>query len=51
VRQGLLGRKELSAVTGVSFTTITKTVMELLEIGALTEEAKAPPQRGWSVDR
>lgn len=37
VREGPLGRKELASVIGVSFTTITKTVTELLALGALTE--------------
>lgn len=44
VRQGPLGRKELAAVTGVSFTTITKTVTELLELGALTEAPPSAPR-------
>lgn len=42
VRGGPAGRKELAAVTGVSFTTITKTVTELLEVGAVVEAAPAP---------
>ncbi|TDE91539.1 ROK family protein [Occultella glacieicola] len=44
VRDGPLGRKELSSVTGVSFTTITKTVTELLALGALTESAPPAPR-------
>lgn len=37
VRTGPVGRKELAAAVGVSFTTITKTVNELLELRALEE--------------
>ncbi len=44
VREGPIGRKELAAATGVSFTTITKTVAELIELGALTEAAPAAPR-------
>ncbi len=43
VREGPSGRKELAAATGVSFTTITKTVTELIELGALTESAPPTP--------
>jgi predicted NBD/HSP70 family sugar kinase len=45
VRDGPLGRKELSSAIGVSFTTITKTVAELLALGALTE-SEPPALRG-----
>lgn len=44
VRQGPVGRKGLAAVTGVTFTTITKAVTELIELGALTESARLRPQ-------
>lgn len=44
VREGPLGRKELSSAIGVSFTTITKTVTELLDLGALTESVPAAPR-------
>ncbi len=44
VRQGPLGRKELSSIIGVTFTTITKTVAELLELGALTESTPSTPR-------
>jgi len=42
IRRGPAGRKELASATGVSFTTITKTVAELIEFGALTESAPTP---------
>jgi predicted NBD/HSP70 family sugar kinase len=44
VREGPSGRKELASRIGVSFTTITKTVTELIELGALTESAPPPPR-------
>ncbi|MGZ0148693.1 ROK family protein [Kribbella sp. WER1] len=44
VRQGPLGRKGLAAATGVTFTTITKAVTELIELGALTESARLTPK-------
>ena len=44
VREGPCGRKELASAIGVSFTTITKTVTELIELGALTESAAATPR-------
>ncbi|GAA1610908.1 MULTISPECIES: ROK family protein [Kribbella] len=44
VRQGPVGRKELAAATGVTFTTITKTVTELIELGALIEAARLTPK-------
>ncbi|WP_197522188.1 ROK family protein [Occultella aeris] len=44
VRDGPLGRKDLSSAIGVSFTTITKTVTELLALGALTESAPPAPR-------
>lgn len=45
VRGGPAGRKELASRTGVSFTTITKTVTELLELGALVESAPGVSSR------
>lgn len=44
VRDGPSGRKDLAATTGVTFTTITKTVTELLELGALVESAPQTPR-------
>ncbi|WP_170284591.1 ROK family protein [Kribbella amoyensis] len=44
VREGPVGRKELASATGVTFTTITKTVTELIELGALTEAAPLTPR-------
>jgi predicted NBD/HSP70 family sugar kinase len=41
VRTGPVGRKGLASAVGVSFTTITKTVNELLELGALSESSPA----------
>ncbi|WP_175477143.1 ROK family protein [Ruania alba] len=43
--EGPLGRKELAASTGASFTTITKLVTELLERGDLEEIPQARPRR------
>lgn len=44
VREGPIGRKKLGPAIGVTFTTITKTVTELIELGALTESAAATPR-------
>ncbi|MFC7621696.1 ROK family protein [Microlunatus sp. GCM10028923] len=44
VREGPSGRKELAAATGATFTTITKTVAELIELGALAESPPAAPR-------
>ncbi len=43
VRDGPSGRKGLASALDVSFTTITKTVTELIELGALTESAPSAP--------
>ena len=42
VRRGPAGRTSLASTTGVSFTTITKAVSELIELGALVESPPAP---------
>jgi predicted NBD/HSP70 family sugar kinase len=43
--EGPLGRKEVAASTGTSFTTITKLVGELLDLGALEEIRATAPHR------